>query len=377
MEKKDYYSVLGVPREATAEQVKAAYRKMALKYHPDRNPDNKESENKFKEAAEAYEVLSDDSKRQRYDQFGHAGAAGGHAGHGFSGDGANMDDIFNNFGDIFSSMFGGGQQQQRRRGPVASRGHDLGKEETISLKDAFLGTKIELSYYHFVGCDGCEGKGSKAGTGAKPCTTCKGAGQVNYQRGFFMYTQACDPCQGQGYVIQSPCETCHGQSRIQKYEKFTINVPQGIFDGAELRISGKGDAGMYGGQAGDLMLKVAITPDKKFKRVKDDLECSVILTYPQLVFGCQIDVESIDGSVQSIKIPKGCPVGEQVVVPGKGFKKLRSNTWGNLVIITQCHIPKKLDANAKQALVEYSKLVGTTADSTGGYIAGLFKKFLG
>lgn len=374
MANKDYYDILGVPKDASTEQIKAAYRKMALKYHPDRNPDNKESENKFKEAAQAYEVLSDDAKRARYDQHGQAGADSNFTGEGYN-DSHNMDDIFNSFGDMFSSMFGA--QQQKRRGPVASQGHNLSKEEAISLKEAFLGTKIEVSYYHFVSCDTCSGKGSKPGTGAKACVTCKGAGQINYQRGFFMYAEACGTCHGQGFIIQSPCDICHGQSRIQKYEKFTVNVPQGIFDGAELRVTGKGDAGMYGGMAGDLLLRIKVKQDKQFKRVKDDLECTIMLTYPQLVFGSQIDVTSIDDSVQTIKIPKGCPVGEQIIVPGKGFKKLRGNAFGNLVIITQCYIPKKLDAAAKKALTDYSALVGTQADTKDGYIAGFFKKFLG
>lgn len=371
MEKKDYYSILDVPKEATAEQIKAAYRKMALKYHPDRNPDNKESESKFKEAAEAYETLSDDSKRQRYDQFGHAGAEGG-----FSGGGPNMDDIFSNFGDIFSSMFGEGQKRQRRQGPVPSRGHDLSKEESLSLKDAFMGTKIEVSYYRYFSCETCAGKGTKPGTSVKTCAKCKGAGQVNYQQGFFMYTEACGPCHGQGFIIQSPCEACGGQSRTQKYEKFTVNVPQGIFNGAELRVTGKGDAGVYGGPAGDLLVKITVKPDKKFKRVQDDLVCNVMLTYPQLVLGCQIDLESIDDSKHAIKIPKGCAVGEQIVIPGQGFKKLRGNVQGNLVIITQCHIPKKINAEAKKDLMSYATHVAS-AESSDGYIATFFKKFLG
>lgn len=376
-QKKDYYDILDVPKGASADQIKAAYRKMALKYHPDRNPDNKAAEEKFKEAAEAYEVLSDTSKRQKYDQYGHAGtdnySGGGHGGHGDM----NMDDIFNNFGDIFSTMFGGQAQQRRKSGPVASRGHDLFKEETITLKEAFLGTKVEISYHRYQSCDTCSGKGMQEGTTFKTCSTCKGAGQVNFQQGFFMYTQACSPCQGRGYTIPSPCKTCKGQSRTQKYEKFSVSVPQGIFDGVELRIPGKGDDGVYGGKPGDLLLKIQVAPDKKFKRVQDDLECSVLLTYPQLVLGCQIDLESIDGSTISIKIPKGCPVGERIIVPGKGFKKLRDNNFGNLVVTTQCHIPKKLNTDAKEALTKYSSAVGTTADAQEGYIAGFFKKFLG
>jgi len=375
MKKKDYYDILGVSKDASAEEIKAAYRKLALKYHPDRNPGNKESEDKFKEAAGAYEVVSDPDKRKKYDQFGHAGADAGFGGGGHGN--PDMNDIFSNFGDIFSSMFGEGQQKSKKRGPSPVRGHDLFKEETISLKSAFLGTKIEVSYYHFFSCETCQGKGAKAGTQIKTCTTCKGAGQINFQQGFFMYSQACGECNGQGFRIQSPCDVCKGQSRVQKYEKFTVTIPQGIFNGAELRISGKGDAGVYGGGAGDLLLKIEVMSDKKFKRVKDDLECSVMLTYPQLVFGCQIDFESLDGSTQTIKIAKGTPVGEKIVIPGKGFKSLRSNSFGDLVIVTQCSIPKKLDADAKKSLIDYSALIGTSAEKNDGYIAGFFKKFLG
>jgi len=377
MEKKDYYSVLEVPREATAEQIKAAYRKMALKYHPDRNPDNKESEKKFKEAAEAYEVLSDDAKRKQYDQFGHASTDDRFSGGPGMGD---INDIFENFGDIFSSMFGGATHQHKRskNGPTPVKGHDLFKEETISLKESFVGAKVEARYYRFTVCDVCVGTGAKKGSMAKQCSTCKGSGNVNFQQGFFMYTQPCKACEGNGFTIQSPCDGCNGQSRVKKYEKFTVNIPQGIYDGAELRITGKGDAGVYGGVAGDLLLRVTIVPDKKFRRVENDLECTAMLTYPQLVFGCQIDLESIDGSIQSIKIPKGSSVGERIVLSGKGFKKLRGNGYGDLVVITQCHIPKKLDSEAKKALMAYATVTTEMAASEqDGYIAGFFKKFLG
>lgn len=375
MEKRDFYDILGVSRSATQDEIKAAYRKLALKYHPDRNPDNKEAEDKFKEAAEAYEVLSDETKRRQYDQFGHAGMGGMGGGPG----GMNMDDIFSNFGDIFGSMFGGGGAQRKRRstGPEPKRGHDLYKEIDISLKDAFLGTKKELSYYHFFACDTCKSKGTKPGTKTDVCGTCAGAGQVQYQQGFFMYAQTCSACRGEGFTIPSPCAECGGQSRMQKYDKFSVTIPAGVFDGAELRIPGKGDAGVYGGSAGDLFIKVHVLADKKFTRSGDDLQCNVLLTYPQLVLGCQVEIESIDGTKETIKIPRGCPVGERIVIPGKGFQKLRSNVRGNLVVITQCHVPKKLSNDAKQKLTEYSEIIGTNPDSNEGMIAGFFKKFLG
>lgn len=375
MSKRDYYTVLGVPKGASKDDIKKAYRKLAMKYHPDRNPDNKEAEENFKEAASAYEVLSDDSKRQQYDQFGHDGfqnmGGGGHGAHGM-----NMDDIFNMFGD----MFGGGGQSQRRKqatGPEPKRGHDLHKDITISLKDAYLGIKKEISFYHFFVCDDCQAKGTQPGTSVQICSACKGAGQRHVQQGFFAFAQPCSPCGGNGFTIPSPCKTCKGQSRIQKYDKFTVNIPAGIYNGAELRVSGKGDAGVYGGPAGSLYVKIKVLADKKFKRVEDDLVCTMMLSYPQLVLGCQIEIENIDGTKETVKVPKGCPVGEKIISPGKGFVKLRNKTRGNLVVITQCHVPKKLSADAKKLLTDYSDIIGTEGKDDEWSISGFFKKFLG
>lgn len=371
----DYYEILGVSRDASPDEIKAAYRKLALKYHPDRNPDNKESEEKFKEAASAYEVLSDPDKRKTYDQFGHAGFEA--SGMGAGPQNMNMDDIFEHFGDIFGDLFGmGARQQRRKKGPVAKRGHDLSQDLTITLKDAFTGTKKEIGYNHFITCPTCDGKGMEKGTSAKVCAQCAGNGQIQFRQGFFMYTQPCDSCNGTGYTIPSPCKDCKGQSRIQKFDKFTVNIPKGIFDGADLRIPGKGDAGVYGGQTGDLFLKISIAPDKQFSRVDDDLVCTVMLSYPQLVVGCQIDIESIDGTKESLKIPKGCPVGHKIIIPGKGFQRLRNKTFGNLVVITDCHIPKKLSPEAKKLLTEYSDQIGTDTDNHDGVISSFFKRFL-
>ena len=371
---KDYYKVLGVERSATTDEIKAAYRKLAMKYHPDRNPNNKGAEEKFKEATEAYEVLGDSQKRTQYDQFGHAGMNSGMGG----GPGSvNMDDIFENFGDIFGSMFGGGAAKQRRKkGPQPQPGLSLSKEIDITLQEAFLGTKKDLAYYRFFSCDTCHGTGSKSGTSPQTCATCRGSGEMHFQQGFFMYAQPCTACSGNGFINLSPCVGCNGQSRVQKYDKFTVNIPRGIYDKAELRVSEKADAGIYGGPAGDLFLRIHVKEDKQFRRDGDDLTCNVMLTYPQLALGCQIDIESIDGSKHTIKIPKGCPVGERITIPDEGFYKLRGKTRGNLVIITQCFIPQKLSADAKKKLQEYSDIVGTQTNSE-GTISSFFKKFLG
>jgi len=376
MSKKDYYSVLGVKKSASQDEIKKAYRKLALKYHPDRNPDNKEAEENFKEAAQAYEVLSDEKKRRKYDQFGHAGMEGMGAG---GPGGMNMDDIFSAFGDIFGDIFGGGgpRRQRKASGPVPRRGHDLHKTISITLKEAFTGTKQEIKYYRFFPCKTCDGKGTKPGTSVQSCKTCNGTGQINMKQGFFMYSQTCSACAGEGYTISDPCAECSGQSRIQQYDKFTVNIPKGIFNGAELRISGKGDAGVYGGNSGDLFLQINVIPDQKFSRVGDNIEVQVMLTYPQLVFGAQLEIENIDDSKVAIKIPKGCPAGERLFIPGKGFQKLRGKGRGDLVVVTQCHIPKKLDKETQGKLKEYAKLIGNTPTDDGGGIAGFFKKFLG
>jgi molecular chaperone DnaJ len=377
MENKDFYNILGVSRTATQEEIKASYRKLALKYHPDRNPNNKEAEEKFKEAAQAYEVLGDEQKRKQYDQFGHAGMGSG--GHGGGPHGMNMEDIFESFGDIFGDIFGGGSSRRSRKksGPEPKRGHDLSKDIEISLKDSYLGTKYEVKYHRFEICDACKGKGTQANTKPQSCTSCKGTGQIHFSQGFFMYSQSCSACGGEGYVIPSPCPTCHGQTRKQMYDKFTVTIPAGIYNGAQLRIAGRGDAGVFGGQTGDLFLHIHIMPDKKFERVDDDLICTVLLTYPQLVLGSQVEIENIDGTKEMVKIPKGCGVGERIMVAGKGFAKIRGNVRGNLVIITQCDIPKKLSAKAKELLTQYSQEIGTSPQNQDGFIASLFKKFLG
>ncbi|MBM3894182.1 molecular chaperone DnaJ [Candidatus Dependentiae bacterium] len=375
MAKRDYYDILGVSKTSTPEEIKKAYRKLALQYHPDKNPNNKEAEDKFKEAAEAYETLSDPQKRQQYDQFGHSGAdfTGGHH---YS----NADEVFEQFGDIFGSFFGGGHQSRSRAkktSPTAQNGSDLSQDVSISLQEAFLGTKKVVGVYRYQTCTDCNATGGADGAKATTCSSCRGHGQVMHQQGFFSFAKPCTTCKGQGIIITNPCKTCSGQSRVQKHEKLTVTIPAGIFDGAQLRLAEKGDAGVFGGRSGDLYIRTHIAAHSTFTRRENDLVTKLTLTYPQLVLGCQIEIESIDGTKETLKIPSGCQVGKEIVMPGKGFPVLGKNARGNLVIITQCHIPTKLTAEAKKTLLEFSSHIDTQNSNSNDGITGFFKKFLG
>jgi len=374
MSKQDYYEVLGVSKNASTDEIKKSYRKQALKYHPDRNPGNKEAEEKFKKATEAYEVLSDQTKRQRYDQFGHSGMHAGADYHNYS----DVHDIFSNFGDIFENFFGGGGAQRRGRsnnGMAPQRGHDLAQELSITLKEALTGIKKEVRVYHYIPCEACNHTGCKQGTRPQACGECKGTGQQTIQQGFFAFSQTCRTCGGQGYAITNPCTTCRGQSRIQQYDKLTITIPAGIYNDAELRVAGKGDAGKYNGSTGNLYFKIAIQKDKEFFRREDDLVCRLSLTYPQLVLGCQLGVESLDGTKHTIRVPKGTPVGHEVVISGKGFKRIHGYGSGNLVFITDCIIPKRINPESKEALLKYNEVL--EKEDTGSGLRSFFKRFLG
>lgn len=379
MAKRDYYEILGVNKSDTADSIKKAYRKLALKYHPDRNPDNKEAEEKFKEATEAYEILSDEQKRAKYDKFGHDAIQAGSDYHNFT----DAQDIFGNFGDIFSSIFGGGgggrQHHHRPSGEMAPQGgHDLVHELTISLKESLIGAKKEIKIYHYVPCETCNHSGCAAGTKPSICKTCNGVGQIAFQQGFFSLAQPCNACRGNGVTIPTPCTACRGQSRVQKYDQLMVNIPAGIYEEADLRVSGKGDAGVYRGPSGTLFIKIHVDKDPHFFRRNNDLVTKIALTYPQLVLGAQIDIASLDGEMHSIKIPKGCAVGAEIVIPGKGFKNLRGVGAGNLVFITDCVIPKKTSNEAKDLLLAYNTQLEaekSSGDTSG--LSGFFKRFLG
>lgn len=376
MSKRDYYEILGVSRDATQEEIKKKYRALALKYHPDRNPDNKEAEAKFKEATEAYEVLGDEQKRKRYDQFGHDAM---HSGSDFHQN-PNMSDIFEQFGDIFGDIFGGhGQRGGRGKKPsMAQRGNDLSIELKLTLKESYLGVKKDISVYRFVPCTTCAGSGCADGAKPTTCSTCHGQGSVSMRQGFFAFSQACTSCQGRGHIITAPCGTCRGQSRVQKHDVITsVGIPAGIHEGQEPRISGKGDAGVYGGPAGDLYISIRIIPDKHFHRRDNELVTTLTLTYPQLVLGCQVEITNIDDTKETVKIPRGCAIGKEIRIPQRGFpRKHSADNRDDLVIITQCEIPTKLNEETKQALHDYAEKLGNQSSASSG-ITGFFKRFLG
>ncbi len=380
MSKRDYYDILGVAKDSDAATIKKAYRKLAMKYHPDRNPDNKEAEDKFKEATQAYEVLSDDKKRKRYDQFGHSGMNAGSDFHNFN----DMNDIFSNFGDVFGNdvfeqFFGqqmGGRARRKKSGPTPTRGHDLAQQITLTLKESFEGIKKQFKIYRYVDCKDCKHTGCEGNSKPTACSQCRGTGQVTMQQGFFAVSQPCSACRGQGFTIEKPCKTCRGQSRVQQYDSITVTIPAGIYNGADLRVSGRGDAGTFGGVAGDLYVKVSVEKHEIFSRRNDDLIGKLSLSYPQLVLGAQIEIESVDGSKHTVKVPKGCAVGHEIVIAGKGFKKLHGYGHGNLIFVTDCVIPKKISKAAKDKLLEFNMQVEEDG-SHGGGITGFFKRFLG
>ncbi len=372
--KRDYYEILGVSRTATADEIKKAYRKIALANHPDRNQNNTKAEEVFKEASEAYEILSNPEKRAQYDQFGHQAFSGG-AGSASSQGFGDMEDIF---GDVFSSLFGGhfGQKKKSRKGPSPQRGADLVKEVSVTLKESYTGSKKEISFNHYLQCSQCHGGGCAKNTSPTACSTCKGMGNLVMQQGLFSFTRPCTACQGQGFVITTPCPTCKGQCRVRSQENLVVNIIPGIFDGAQMRLSGKGDAGIFGGESGDLFLKINVLPTKGFSRREDDLVTTLFLTYPQLVFGCQVEVELLDGTREIIRVSPGTQVGSEITIAGKGFARLQGKGKGKLIILIQCSIPTSLPAEASKALHVYAEHLGEVPSQESGGITGFFKRFL-
>jgi molecular chaperone DnaJ len=351
MTKKDYYETLGVARNASDADIKKAYRRLAMKYHPDRNPGDKTTEAKFKDAKEAYEVLSDSQKRAAYDQFGHAGvdpaAAAGAAGGFYSAGGANFADIF---GDVFGDIFGGG----RARGAQVFRGANLRYSLELSLEDAVRGTEVRIRVPAMEKCDACQGSGAKVGTSSTVCRTCGGHGQVRMQQGFFSVQQTCPKCHGAGKVITDPCPTCHGAGRVQHTKTLSVKVPAGVDEGDQIRLAGEGEAGENGGPPGDLFVQIRLKPHPLFKREQDDLYCEMPVSFATTVLGGELEVPTLDGRA-SIKVPPGTQSEKLFRLRGKGVRNVRSGQTGDLYCRISVETPVNLTAKQKELLQELDR----------------------
>lgn len=375
MSKKDFYSILGVSKNVSAEELKKAYRKKAMEFHPDRNPGNKDAEAKFKEVAEAYEVLSDDKKRSQYDHLGHENYSEHASNGGFNNQSnySDINDIFENFGDIFGGMFGGGRERRKSKSAsFGENGANLSMVVTLSLKEAFSGCSKEFSIYHFLSCKDCSGMGSEGGAKPSICNSCKGSGQTTVRSGFFAISQPCGACSGHGFIIQKRCKSCKGASRKQEHETIRVDFPKSVFHGAELRVVGKGDAGVFGGKSGDLFLRIQLSEDAVFKREGDDLVIGLLVDYPILVLGGKISVQSIDGSIEEIVVAAGSSIGKRISIPNKGFAKASGRGNGSFIIELGCTIPKKISEQAQNLLKEFAKEVGCNAGTNQNQKTGWF-----
>ena len=356
MSKRDYYEVLGIARDASDKEMKKAYRRMAMKFHPDRNPGDEKAEESFKEVNEAFEILSDPQKRAAYDQYGHAGVdpsmgggAGGFGGGGFGGGAGGFGDIF---GDVFGDIFGGGGGGGGRSS--VQRGADLRYSLELDLEEAVRGVEKKIRIPTLVECGGCNGSGAKKGTSATTCTTCNGHGQVRMQQGFFAVQQACPDCHGSGKMIKDPCRECHGEGRIQEYKTLSVKVPKGVDTGDRIRLSGEGEAGANGGPAGDLYVQIDVREHNIFQRDGKHLYCEVPVTFTDAALGGELEVPTLDGKVK-LKIPTETQTGKMFRLRGKGVVPVRGGNQGDLICKVVVETPVKLTSRQKELLEELQK----------------------
>jgi molecular chaperone DnaJ len=358
---RDYYEILGVQKGADKDVIKKAYRQLALKFHPDRNPGDKSAEDKFKEAAEAYDVLSNDEKRSRYDRFGHAGVNGfgGMGGPGAAGF-HDVNDIFSAFGDIFSDFFGGqggpgfGGAGQRRSRSRARRGSDLRYRLQIELKDVLTGTQKEIEFETEESCKTCSGSGAKAGSSPETCKACGGSGQVVRQQGFFAMASTCGSCRGEGQIIVDPCGTCRGRGRTAVDRKLSIQIPAGVDNGTQLRLSSEGEAGYLGGGPGDLYVEVVIADDPRFERDGTALHSELKISYLQAALGSSVEFETLAGA-RRVDVDSGTYDGDIIRVKNEGLPSLRGSHRGELVLHVKVEFPKKLSKKEEELLREIAK----------------------
>jgi molecular chaperone DnaJ len=376
MSKRDYYEVLGVEKTASKEELKKAYRKLAMQYHPDRNPDNKDAEEKFKEAAEAYEVLSSDEKRANYDRFGHAGVRGGQQ--GFS----DINDIFSHFSDIFGGasifddFFGGGQRRARRRGS-GTPGSDLRVTLQLTLEEIAEGTSKKLKIKKMVKCDECGGSGAEAGTSKNTCPVCHGSGEVKTVSrsvfGQFVNITACNNCNGEGTVIDKPCKKCLGDGRVQDTVNINIDVPAGVGDGNYMTMRNDGNAGKRGGHSGDLVVVFKELQHEFFVREGDDILYDLFVSYPEAALGGEVEVPTLNGKAK-LKIDSGTPSGKLLKMRDKGIKHLNHSGRGNQIVRINIAVPKKLNSREKELLKELLKSPNVKS-SSGSDEKNFFKRF--
>jgi molecular chaperone DnaJ len=356
MEDKDYYKILGVSRDASEDEIKKSYRKIAMQYHPDRNPGNKEAEEKFKLASEAYEVLRDREKREIYDRYGIEGLKGT----GFTGF-RGFEDIFTAFGDIFEDFFGFGTTQRRRT--RARQGADLRFDLKISFHDAAFGKETEIEIPKSVSCEICNGTGAKPGTYPTHCPSCKGTGQVTRSQGFFTISATCSQCHGEGKIIPHPCKECRGLGSVRKNKTIQIKIPPGIDTGSKLRIRGEGELGERGGPPGDLFIFLYVEPHDFFSRDGDDIICQIPISFPQAALGAEIEIPTLNGK-KILEIPKGTDSGEVFRIKGEGFPKTRGYGKGDQVVQVIVKTPKNLSKRQEEILREFEEF-GKKKDKEG------------
>ncbi len=353
---KDYYELLGVPRDASEADLKKAFRQLALKYHPDRNPEDKEAEEKFKEINEAYSCLSDTEKRANYDRFGTAEGIGA----GFGAYTTGFGDIFE---DLFGDFFGTFTGQRRTR---ATRGSDLRYDLDISLMEAAFSTEKNIEVPKWENCAECRGTGSAPGKGPVTCSQCRGTGHVRFQQGFFSISKTCGKCNGTGRIITDPCKACKGQGRVKRVKNVIVKIPAGVDTGSRLRISGEGDPGIYGGPSGDLFVVLNVEEHPFFKREGNEIFCEVPISFPQAALGAEIEVPTLDGT-SKIKIPHGTPSGRIFHIKGKGFTRVGGHVRGDQVVRVYVDVPRKLTPRQKELLEEFTQ-------SDGDEVAKTFKE---
>ena len=346
--KRDYYEVLGVSRTCTEQELKSSYRKLAMQYHPDRNPGDKSAEEKFKEASEAYSVLSDENKRAQYDRFGHQAVGGGMGGF----DPSTFQDLSEIFGDLFGfgDAFGGSRRRSR-----AQRGADLRADITIELKDVITGKTTEIPVRKTEVCDSCRGSGVANGKQPQTCSACGGRGQLRYQQGFFSVARTCGTCSGTGQVITDPCKTCRGEGRMIREHRMQVEIPPGVEDGTRIRYQGEGEAGIFGGPSGDLYVVLTVKEDSFYAREGNNLHCMVSISLPQAALGTEVTVPTFEGDYK-LKIPPGVQSGQQIPIRNKGVPVLRGRGRGDLIVHVEVQIPKKLNQRQRELLEELASI---------------------